>query len=66
MPTWILPIRAARLKSPYVRTSTLRSYRQRNLIRKRLTSPEGGEKRKRRTADVDSVFSHIKSNRNFK
>jgi hypothetical protein len=40
--------------------------RHKNIIRQRLTSPEGEQKRKRRTADVEPVFSHIKANRNFK
>lgn len=40
--------------------------RHKGIIRKRLTSPEGEKKRKRRTADVEPVFSHIKANRNFK
>lgn len=42
----------------------LEYYRQR--AREKLLSPEGIEKRKRRTADVEPVFAHIKSNRNFK
>ena len=40
--------------------------RHKKIIRKRLTGTEGEKKRKRRTADVEPVFSHIKSNRNFK
>ena len=40
--------------------------RRRNLIRKRLISPQGVEKRKRRSAEVEPVFSPIKSNRNGK
>lgn len=35
-------------------------------VRQRLLSEEGIIKRKKRTADVEPVFSHIKSNRNFK
>lgn len=38
----------------------------RELVRERLTSQRGIEKRKQRTADVEPVFAHIKSNRNFK
>lgn len=40
--------------------------RHKQIIRKRLTSPEGIIKRKKRVADVEPVFGHIKSNRNFK
>ena len=40
--------------------------RHKEAVRKRLTSEEGIERRKRRTADVEPVFGHIKSNRNFK
>jgi transposase len=40
--------------------------RHKDIIRKRLTSAEGEKKRKKRTADVEPVFGHIKSNRNFK
>lgn len=40
--------------------------RHKRIIRKRLISQEGEKKRKKRTADVEPVFSHIKSNRNFK
>lgn len=36
------------------------------VMRQRLTSQQGEKKRKKRTADVEPVFSHIKSNRNFK
>ena len=38
----------------------------RDQIRKLLTSEQGVERRKQRTADVEPVFAHIKSNRNFK
>jgi len=34
-------------------------------IREKLISPEGLAKRKQRTADVEPVFAHLKSNRNF-
>jgi len=40
--------------------------RHKNIVRQRLLSKEGIIKRKKRTADVEPVFSHIKSNRNFK
>ena len=40
--------------------------RHKEIMRQRLTSSEGQKKRKKRTADVEPVFSHIKSNRNFK
>lgn len=46
------------------RNPTLERYKEQ--MRERLLSPEGVEKRKRRTADVEPVFAHIKSNRNFK
>lgn len=40
--------------------------RHKEIMRERLTSSEGEKKRKKRTADVEPVFGHIKSNRNFK
>ena len=40
--------------------------RHKQVIRERLTSDQGLHRRKRRTADVEPVFGHIKSNRNFK
>lgn len=40
--------------------------RHKEIMRRRLTSEPGEKRRKRRTADVEPVFSHIKSNRNFK
>jgi transposase len=46
------------------RNHALERYKQ--LARIRLTSAQGQEKRKKRTADVEPVFAHIKSNRNFK
>lgn len=46
------------------RNHRLEKYREQ--IRVLLTSHEGLEKRKQRTADVEPVFGHIKSNRNFK
>lgn len=46
------------------RNHRLEEYRAK--VRERLCSPQGIEKRKRRTADVEPVFAHIKSNRNFK
>ncbi len=46
------------------RNHRLEHHRQK--ARQRLTSPQGEQRRKRRTADVEPVFSHIKSNRNFK
>ncbi|BAV94986.1 transposase [Ichthyobacterium seriolicida] len=35
-------------------------------MRNRLKSNEGQNRRKKRTSDVEPVFGHIKSNRNFK
>lgn len=40
--------------------------RHKEVMRQRLTSEVGEQKRKQRTADVEPVFAHIKSNRNFK
>ena len=40
--------------------------RHKEKIRKNLLSEIGERKRKQRTADVEPVFAHIKSNRNFK
>lgn len=40
--------------------------RHKRMVSKRLTSPEGQKKRKARNTDVEPVFAHIKSNRNFK
>ena len=40
--------------------------RHKAIMRQRLTSEKGLIKRKKRTADVEPVFGHIKSNRNFK
>ena len=40
--------------------------RLKQVMRQRLTSELGEKKRKKRTADVEPVFGHIKSNRNFK
>ena len=40
--------------------------RHRELVRERLTSELGTQKRIQRTADVEPVFAHIKSNRKFK
>ena len=40
--------------------------RHKQIMRERLTSDEGLLRRKKRTADVEPVFGHIKSNRNFK
>jgi transposase len=45
------------------RCHTLEHYKQK--ARERLCSETGIEKRKRRTADVEPVFAHIKHNRNF-
>lgn len=45
------------------RCHTLEHYKQK--ARERLCSEIGIEKRKRRTADVEPVFAHIKHNRNF-
>lgn len=46
------------------RNHNLEHYKE--IMRQRLLSPIGEAKRKRRTADVEPVFAHIKSNRNFK
>ena len=40
--------------------------RHKAIMRHRLTSEEGEKRRRKRTADVEPVFGHIKSNRNFK
>ena len=40
--------------------------RHKENVRKNLLSETGQLKRKQRTADVEPVFAHIKSNRNFK
>ena len=40
--------------------------RHKQIMRERLTSDDGLKRRKKRTADVEPVFGHIKSNRNFK
>lgn len=40
--------------------------RHKNSVRENLLSEIGQRKRKQRTADVEPVFAHIKSNRNFK
>ena len=40
--------------------------RHKNRVRENLLSEIGERKRKQRTADVEPVFAHIKSNRNFK
>ncbi|BAV95212.1 IS1182 family transposase [Ichthyobacterium seriolicida] len=40
--------------------------RHKNIMRNRLKSNEGQNRRKKRTSDVEPVFGHIKSNRNFK
>lgn len=40
--------------------------RHKSIMRERLTSEQGQIKRRKRTADVEPVFGHIKSNRNFK
>lgn len=37
-----------------------------DLMRHRLSSEQGHEKLKKRAADVEPIFGHIKSNRNFK
>lgn len=46
------------------RNHQLETYK--NKARELLCSSIGEEKRRRRTADVEPVFAHIKSNRNFK
>lgn len=46
------------------RNDQLEQYKEK--ARKLLCSKTGEERRKRRTADVEPVFAHIKSNRNFK
>lgn len=62
------PLRAVCHRSKYnrkiERNHNLEHYKQ--IIRERLTSDEGLKRRKKRTADVEPVFGHIKSNRNFK
>lgn len=40
--------------------------RHKNTVRENLLSELGEKKRRQRTADVEPVFAHIKSNRNFK
>nr|WP_105015599.1 IS1182 family transposase [Polaribacter porphyrae] len=40
--------------------------RYKEITRRRLNSELGTQKRRQRTADVEPVFTHIKSNRNFK
>lgn len=40
--------------------------RHKEIMQQRLTSPEGEERRRRRAADVEPIFGHIKANRNFK
>ena len=40
--------------------------RHKEIMRLRLTSKQGEQRRKKRTADVEPVFGHIKSNRKFK
>ena len=40
--------------------------RHKDIVRKNLLSEIGKIKRRQRTADVEPVFAHIKSNRNFK
>lgn len=45
------------------RNNVLEKYKER--IRRNLLGEIGEQKRRQRTADVESVFAHIKSNRNF-
>lgn len=40
--------------------------RHKEIIRKRLKSEEGIEKRKKRCYDVEPVFAHLKHNHHFK
>lgn len=47
-------------------TRNHRLERHKEIVRQRLTSELGTQKRIQRTADVEPVFAHIKSNRNFK
>ncbi|MCV6631185.1 MAG: IS1182 family transposase [Flavobacteriaceae bacterium] len=62
------PLRGVCHKSKYnrkiERNHNLERHKQ--IMRERLNSDDGLQKRKKRTADVEPVFAHIKSNRNFK
>ena len=62
------PLRAVCHRSKYdrkiERNHNLERHKQ--IIRERLNSGQGLKRRKKRTADVEPVFGHIKSNRNFK
>jgi transposase len=62
------PLRGICHKSKYNRKIEINHNleRHKQIIRKRLTSDDGLQRRKKRTADVEPVFAHIKSNRNFK
>lgn len=58
------PIRGACFKGKTNRIVERKHYKQK--AREDLLSEIGELKRKKRTADVEPVFAHIKSNRNFK
>jgi len=62
------PVRGLCHKSAGNRTiqSNHRLERYKEIVRQRLTSKLGTKKRIQRTADVEPVFAHIKSSRNFK
>lgn len=62
------PLRTLCHKSEHNRSIT-RNYRlerPKEIVRQRLTGELGTQKRIQRTADVEPVFAHIKSKRNFK
>jgi len=62
------PLRSLCHKSAHHRTiqRNHRLQRHKEIARQRLNSELGEQKRVQRTADVEPVFAHIKSNRNFK